>query len=76
MKKYNVAVIGATGMVGQRFCLLLENHPWFNVAALAASPLLRGKEVPRRRGGALGDAFPRSGKIRGHDGARRRGRPR
>ena len=29
MKQYNVAVIGATGMVGQRFCLLLENHPWF-----------------------------------------------
>ena len=37
MKTYNVAVIGATGMVGQRFCLLLENHPWFRVVALAAS---------------------------------------
>ena len=43
MKKYNVAVIGATGMVGQRFCLLLENHPWFNVTALAASPSSAGK---------------------------------
>ena len=43
MKKYNVAVIGATGMVGQRFCLLLENHPWFNVVALAASPSSAGK---------------------------------
>lgn len=37
MKKYNVGVIGATGMVGQRFLLLLENHPWFNVVCLAAS---------------------------------------
>ncbi len=44
MKKYNVAVIGATGMVGQRFCLLLENHPWFNVVALAASPSSAGKK--------------------------------
>ena len=29
MKKYNVGVIGGTGMVGQRFVSLLENHPWF-----------------------------------------------
>ena len=28
MKKYKVGIIGATGMVGQRFTLLLENHPW------------------------------------------------
>ena len=37
MKKYNVGIIGATGMVGQRFATLLENHPWFHVTALAAS---------------------------------------
>ncbi len=37
MKKYNVGIIGATGMVGQRFALLLHNHPWFNVKVLAAS---------------------------------------
>ncbi len=43
MKKYNVGIIGATGMVGQRFSLLLENHPWFNVVALAASPRSAGK---------------------------------
>ena len=29
MKKFNVGVIGATGMVGQRFMMLLANHPWF-----------------------------------------------
>ncbi len=43
MKKFNVGVIGATGMVGQRFMLLLENHPWFNVVALAASARSAGK---------------------------------
>lgn len=43
MKKYNVGVIGATGMVGQRFMLLLANHPWFEVTALAASPRSAGK---------------------------------
>ncbi len=44
MKKYNVGVIGATGMVGQRFLLLLENHPWFNVVCLAASSASAGKK--------------------------------
>ena len=43
MKKYKVGIIGATGMVGQRFATLLENHPWFEVAALAASPRSAGK---------------------------------
>lgn len=43
MKKFNVGVIGATGMVGQRFLLLLENHPWFNVTCLAASASSAGK---------------------------------
>ena len=36
-KKLNVGIIGATGMVGQRFALLLNEHPWFNVTTLAAS---------------------------------------
>ena len=43
MKKYKVAVIGATGMVGQRFLTLLENHPCFEVSALAASSSSAGK---------------------------------
>ncbi len=43
MKQFNVGIIGATGMVGQRFSLLLENHPWFKVTALAASPRSAGK---------------------------------
>ena len=43
MKKYNVGIIGATGMVGQRFALLLADHPWFDVKVLAASPRSAGK---------------------------------
>lgn len=43
MKQYKVGIIGATGMVGQRFATLLENHPWFNVEVLAASPRSAGK---------------------------------
>ena len=44
MKKYNVGVIGASGMVGQRFMTLLDNHPWFDVKVLAASPRSAGKK--------------------------------
>ena len=43
MEKYRVGIIGATGMVGQRFAQLLENHPWFEVSALAASSRSAGK---------------------------------
>jgi aspartate-semialdehyde dehydrogenase len=43
MKKFKVGVIGATGMVGQRLLTLLENHPWFDAAVLAASPSSAGK---------------------------------
>ncbi len=43
MKKYNVGIVGATGMVGQRFITLLENHPWFNIKVLAASSRSAGR---------------------------------
>lgn len=43
MKKLRVGVLGATGMVGQKFISLLENHPWFEVTTLAASPRSKGK---------------------------------
>ena len=36
--KLKVGILGATGMVGQRFISLLENHPWFEVVTVAASP--------------------------------------
>ena len=43
MKTFHVGIIGATGMVGQRFAILLENHPWFQVKVLAASGRSAGK---------------------------------
>ena len=43
MKQYNVGVVGATGMVGQRFVSLLENHPWFKLVTVAASARSAGK---------------------------------
>ena len=52
MKKYNVGIIGATGMVGQRFATLLAEHPWFDVKVLAASPRSAGhtyKEVVEKK---------------------------
>ena len=42
-KQYKVGIVGATGMVGQRFVTLLENHPWFKLTTLAASGRSAGK---------------------------------
>ena len=42
-EKLRVGILGATGMVGQRFISLLENHPWFEVVTVAASPRSAGK---------------------------------
>jgi len=60
MKKYKVGVIGATGMVGQRFVSLLENHPWFELAEVAASSKSAGKTYSEAVGGrwALGTPVP------------------
>ncbi len=44
MKNYKVGIIGATGMVGQRFISLLDKHPWFDITLLAASPRSAGKK--------------------------------
>ena len=43
MEKYKVGIIGGTGMVGQRFVTLMENHPWFQLTCIAASPRSAGK---------------------------------
>ncbi|WP_167955383.1 aspartate-semialdehyde dehydrogenase [Anaerosporobacter faecicola] len=49
--KLRVGILGATGMVGQRFITLLENHPWFEVVAVAASPRSAGKTYEEAIGG-------------------------
>ena len=51
MKKFKVGIIGATGMVGQRFVLLTANHPWFELTALAASAHSAGKTYAEAVGG-------------------------
>ncbi|MBQ9444041.1 MAG: aspartate-semialdehyde dehydrogenase [Lachnospiraceae bacterium] len=51
MERLKVAVLGATGMVGQRFISLLEDHPWFEVTTLAASPRSAGKTYEEAVGG-------------------------
>ena len=50
-EKLRVGILGATGMVGQRFISLLENHPWFEVVTLAASPRSAGKTYEEAVGG-------------------------
>ena len=53
MEKLKAAILGGTGMVGQRFISLLEDHPWFEVTAIAASPRSAGKTY----GEAVGDRW-------------------
>lgn len=50
-RKFKVGVLGATGMVGQRFIALLENHPWYEVVTVAASPRSAGKTYEEAVGG-------------------------
>lgn len=50
-EKLRVGILGATGMVGQRFISLLENHPWFEVVTVAASPRSEGKTYEEAVGG-------------------------
>ncbi len=49
--KLRVGILGATGMVGQRFISLLENHPWFEVTTVATSPRSAGKTYEEAVGG-------------------------
>ena len=62
MKTYNVGIIGATGMVGQRLITLLHNHPWFKIKVLAASGRSAGKTYTQAVGNrwAMATAMPES----------------
>ncbi len=57
-RKLKVGILGATGMVGQRFISLLENHPWYDVVAVAASPRSAGKRYEDAVGGRWKMAKP------------------
>ena len=50
-EKLRVGFLGGTGMVGLRFFSLLENHPWFEVVTIAASPGSAGKTYEEAVGG-------------------------
>ncbi len=60
MKNYKVGIIGATGMVGQRFATILADHPWFDVTVLAASGRSAGKTYKEAVGERwrIADAMP------------------
>ena len=60
MKKIEVGILGATGMVGQRFVSLLEHHPWFEVAWLAASERSAGKTYAEACNWRVRDPMPKA----------------
>ncbi len=65
MKKIKVGVLGATGMVGQRFITLLAAHPWFDIVSLVASPSSAGKTYEEAVSGKwrIDQAIPESVKT-------------
>ena len=62
-KKLRVGILGATGMVGQRFITLLANHPWYEITALAASPRSAGKTYEEAVGGRWKMTDPDAGSV-------------
>ena len=63
-KKLRVGILGATGMVGQRFISLLENHPWYEVTTVAASPRSAGKTYEEAVGGRWKMTTPMPEKVK------------
>ena len=64
-KKLRVGILGGTGMVGQRFIALLENHPWFKVTTIAASPRSAGKTYEESVAGRWKMDTPIPEKVKG-----------
>lgn len=65
VKSYNVGIVGATGMVGQRFITLLADHPWFNITYLGASGRSAGKTYAEAVGGRWVMTTPIPEKVAG-----------
>ncbi|MDR0983778.1 MAG: aspartate-semialdehyde dehydrogenase [Ruminococcus sp.] len=63
-KNFNIGIVGATGMVGQRFITLLNEHPWFNIVSLAASPRSAGKTYEEAVGNRWAMKMPIPEKIK------------
>ena len=63
-EKLKVGILGGTGMVGQRFIALLENHPWFEVTTIAASPRSAGKTYEEAVGGRWKMKTPMPEKVK------------
>ncbi len=63
-EKLKVGILGGTGMVGQRFISLLENHPWFEVTTIAASPRSAGKTYEEAVGGRWKMTTPMPEKVK------------
>lgn len=63
-KKLRAAVVGATGMVGQRFISLLNDHPWFEVSVVAASPHSAGKTYEQAVGSRWAFPWPIPEKVK------------
>ena len=63
-RKLRVGILGATGMVGQRFIALLENHPWYEVVSVAASPRSAGKSYEEAVGGRWKMSTPMPESVR------------
>ncbi len=63
-EKLRAGILGGTGMVGQRFISLLENHPWFEVTTIAASPRSAGKTYEEAVGGRWKMKTPMPEKVK------------
>ena len=64
-QKLRVGILGATGMVGQRFISLLEDHPWFEVVTVAASARSAGKSYEQAVGDRWKMASPMPESVKG-----------
>lgn len=64
-EKLKVGMLGGTGMVGQRFISLLENHPWFEVTTIAASPRSAGRTYEEAVGGRWKMTTPMPEAVKG-----------